>query len=318
MNYSKKTLKHLTKIVMVSLVVFSFTSCSNDDNTSNPSETSTITDIVINNPNFSMLKTAVVNAGLAETLAGNGPFTVFAPDNDAFAAAGISSSDLESLSTEALSDILLYHTLGSKVEAANVPAGPNAPVETVNGSSIYLTSNNMGVFVNGIMVKQANVEASNGVIHVISKLLIPPAGNIVETAQANENLSFLVAAVLRASEGDTNVAQVLSSDGPFTVFAPTNQAFVDAGFPDIASIQTADPNTLAAILTYHVIATRAFSSDLVNGANLTTLNGGTVEIGLGNTATIKGNSNTNPSNIIAVNIVATNGAVHVIDQVLLP
>lgn len=317
MNYSEKTLKHIAKIAMFSFVLFSFTSCSDDD-TPNPQETSTITDIVVNNPNFSMLKTAVINAGLAETLSGNGSFTVFAPDNDAFAAAGISSADLETLSAEALTNILLYHTLGSKVGAANVPAGPNAAVETLNENSIFLTKNGMGVFVNGIKVKQADIEASNGVIHVISNVLMPPSGNIVETAIANQNLSFLVAAVVRASEGDTNVAQVLSSDGPFTVFAPTNQAFMDAGFPDVAAVQAADPNALAAILTYHVIANRAFSSDLVDGANLTTLNGGTVQIGLGANATILGKSNSNPSKIIAVNVVTTNGVVHVIDQVLLP
>lgn len=318
MNYSKKILKHLTKIVMFSFVLFSFASCGDDDNTPNPPEPSTITDIVVNNPDFSMLETAVVNAGLAETLSGDGPFTVFAPDNDAFAAAGISSSDLESLSPEALAEILLYHTLGSKVVASDVPAGPNAPVETLNGNSIYLTSNAMGVFVNGTMVNQADVEASNGVIHVISTVLMPPVGNIVETAQANDDLSFLVAAVVRASEGDTNVAEVLSSAGPFTVFAPTNQAFIDAGFPDIASIQAADPNTLTAILTYHVIAARAFSSDLSDGQILTTVNGGDLEIAIGSNATVEGNSNPSPSNIIAVNIVTTNGVVHVIDQVLLP
>lgn len=320
MNYSKKNLKHLTKIAMFSFVLFSFTSCSDDDNSpTTPTETNTITDIVVNNPNFSMLRTAVVKAGLAETLSSDGTFTVFAPDNEAFAAAGITNSVIESLSVEALTNILLYHTLGAKVEAANVPTGPNASVEMLNGDSIFLTSNNAGVFVNGFSVKQADVQADNGVIHVISSVLMPPSGNIVETAIANENLSFLVAAVVRASEGDTNVAEVLSSDGPFTVFAPTNQAFIDAGFPDIASIQAADPNTLTAILTYHVIAARAFSSDLVDGANLPTVNGGTVQVGLSaDAATLDGNGNTTPSNIIAVNIMTTNGVVHVIDQVLLP
>lgn len=318
MNYSNKFFKPLTKMAMVGLVLFSLTSCSDDDNASPPSQNSTITDIVVNNPDFSMLRTAVVKAGLAETLAGEGTFTIFAPDNDAFAASGITSADIEAMSVDDLTDILLYHALDSEVPAANVPAGPNAAVQTINGSSIFLTKNNAGVFVNGISVKQADVEASNGVIHVISKVLLPATGNIVEVAQSNQDFSFLVAAVIRASEGDTNVVEVLSSEGPFTVFAPVNQAFMDAGFPDIASIQAADPNTLAAILTYHVIGARAFSSDLVDGANLPTVNGGTIEVGLGATATVKGNSNDDASNIIAVDILTTNGVIHVIDQVLLP
>lgn len=318
MNYSNKFFKPLTKMAMVGLVLFSLTSCSDDDNASPPSQNSTITDIVVNNPDFSMLRTAVVKAGLAETLAGEGTFTIFAPDNDAFAASGITSADIEAMSVDVLTDILLYHALDSEVPASNVPAGPNAAVQTINGSSIFLTKNNAGVFVNGISVKQADVEASNGVIHVISKVLLPATGNIVEVAQSNQDFSFLVAAVIRASEGDTDVLQVLMSDGPFTVFAPTNQAFINAGFPDIASIQAADPNTLAAILTYHVIGARAFSSDLVDGANLPTVNGGTIEVGLGATATVKGNSNDDASNIIAVDILTTNGVIHVIDQVLLP
>lgn len=318
MNYSNKFFKPLTKMAMVGLVLFSLTSCSDDDESPNPQQPSTITDIVVNNPDFSMLRTAVVKAGLAETLAGEGTFTIFAPDNDAFAASGITSAAIEAMSVDDLTDILLYHTLDSEVPAANVPAGPNAAVQTINGSSIFLTKNNAGVFVNGISVKQADVEASNGVIHVISKVLLPATGNIVEVAQSNQDFSFLVAAVIRASEGDTNVVEVLSSEGPFTVFAPVNQAFMDAGFPDIASIQAADPNTLTAILTYHVIGARAFSSDLVDGANLPTVNGGTIEVGLGATATVKGNSNDDASNIIAVDILTTNGVIHVIDQVLLP
>lgn len=320
MYYLNKIFKPLAKISMVSVALFSFVSCSDDDNNPNPQEpaTSTITDIVVNNPNFSMLKAAVVKAGLAETLATDGTFTVFAPDNDAFAASGITSTDIDAMSVDDLTDILLYHALDSEVAAANVPAGPNAAVQTINGSSIFLTKNNAGVFVNGISVKQADVEASNGVIHVISKVLLPATGNIVEVAQSNQDFSFLVAAVIRASEGDINVVEVLSSEGPFTVFAPVNQAFMDAGFPDIASIQAADPNTLTAILTYHVIGARAFSSDLVDGANLPTVNGGTIEVGLGATATVKGNSNDDASNIIAVDILTTNGVIHVIDQVLLP
>jgi uncharacterized surface protein with fasciclin (FAS1) repeats len=102
------------------------------------------------------------------------------------------------------------------------------------------------------------------------------------------------------------------------VFAPTNQAFINAGFPNAAAINAADPNTLTKILTYHVIAGRIFSSDLVNGSTPGTVNGETVHILLSNGAQVKGNANSTPSNITATNIVATNGVVHIIDQVLLP
>lgn len=311
-NFKKKVLP----VLFVAVTLFALNSCKKDDNPAPASNT--ITDVVSNNSNFSTLKAAVLKADLATTLSGTGPFTVFAPDDNAFQQAGITTSVLSSLTPADVSKILLYHTLGAKVMAAQVPAGPNAAVATAGGDSVYVTSNSNGVFINGIKVTQADVAATNGVIHVIGGVLMPPAGNIVEIAQGDTTFSLLVAAVLRASQGTTNVAQVLSGNGPFTVFAPTNNAFRAAGFPDAAAIQAADPDLLAGILTYHVIAARVFSSDLTEGAQPTTANGGKVTISLSGGATVKGNSNTTASNIIATNIVATNGVVHVIDQVLLP
>lgn len=290
-------------------------SCSDDDTTVTP--TNTIVDLVVSSPNFSTLEAAVLKGNVATTLSGNGPFTVFAPENESFTNSGITSSVLESLSADQVKDILLYHTLSSRVNAASIQTGTNA-VKTANGKDIYVTKNNNGVFVNGWKVTQADINASNGVIHAIERVLMPAPGNIVDVAQGNQNLSYLVAAVLRASQGSTNVAQVLTGAGPYTVFAPTNQAFIDAGFATIAAIQAADPNTLANILTYHVLSARAFSSDLTNGQTLTTVNGGTLAVQLGTGASIKGNNNSTSAQITGMNMMATNGVVHVIDKVLLP
>ena len=298
-----------------SLVLIS-SSCKKKNNS--PAVSGTITTIVSNSPDFTMLKAAVVKAGLAATLDGAGPFTVFAPTNEAFKASGIDMNMINSLSIEALKGILLYHTVSGKVAAIDVPEGPNANVATVGGKDIFLTKNNSGVFVNGTKVVQADVMATNGVIHAISRILMPPAGNIVEAAQADPNFTYLVAAVLRASQGATNVASVLSGAGPFTVFAPTNEAFKAAGFATIADINNARPDDLTAILTYHVVAGRVFSSDLTDGAMPATVNGGKVTIGLKEGATVKGNSNTTASKIASTDMVTTNGVIHVIDQVLLP
>lgn len=321
MNYFKKSYKSLTLMMLVSFVLFSFTACSSDDDNTTidpPGDEATITDIVANNPSFSMLKAAVVRTGLDEVLASDAEFTVFAPNNDAFGAAGLSNDDVENLPVQTLKDILLYHTVTSMVIAADVPAGPNAAVETANGNSIYLTNNDQGVFVNGVMVNQADIEASNGVIHVIGNVLMPPVGNIVETAQGNDDLSFLVAAVLRSSEGEVNVAAVLSGDNALTVFAPTNEAFQNAGFETIADIEIADPDDLAAILTYHVTSGWVFSSDLIDNQEVPMLNEETTTIGLSGMPTVMGMNNDEASNIVITNIVTTNGIVHVIDRVLLP
>lgn len=295
--------------LFATLLIISFSACKDK----NDPVDNTIAGIVTTNSEFSTLKAAVTKADLGVTLSSTGSFTVFAPNNAAFANSGITGTVLNSLSAAQVKDILLYHTIPSKIMSSEVPAGPNAAVTAANGKTLYVTKNANGVFVNGIKVITADIAASNGVVHAIEKVLMPASGTVVAIAAGDTTFSYLVAAVTKANLGAT-----LSGAGPFTVFAPTNNAFRAAGFPTIASIQSADAATLTNILTYHVIAARVFSSDLVNGAMPTTVNGGKVTIGLTSGATVKGNSNAFPSNILATNILVTNGVVHVIDRVLLP
>lgn len=317
---------HLLLLAITGVLSLTTVSCKKDDPVTPPAA-NTITDVVVNGADFSTLEAAVLKAGLAETLKGAGPFTVFAPDNAAFTATGITSID--GYSADELKKILLYHTLARKVMAADVPAGPNAPVSTANdpAQTLYVTKNASGVFINGIKVKTADVAADNGVIHVVEKVLVPPAGTLLETAVAlgsntsATGFSLLVAAVLRADAATPNgaVTAALSGAGPLTVFAPTNAAFIAAGFPTVESIQAADPAVLRNIILYHVVPARVFSSDLAAG-EVTMAQSGKVTVALpssGATVLGAGNSGT-ASNIIATNFVATNGVIHVIDRVLLP
>jgi uncharacterized surface protein with fasciclin (FAS1) repeats len=270
---------------------------------------------------FTYLAVALARTGLTSTLSTLGTnYTLFAPTDDAFIAAGFKTiQDVVKAPKEVLTPILLYHVLGAKVLAAQVPAGPNAAVTTLNGAKAYVTSNSNGVFVNGSPVIVADVKAANGVIHVIDNILMPPAGNIVATALGNKDFTYLVAAVLRASQGSTNVAALLSGNGPLTVFAPVNQAFIDAGFATIADINAADPDVLTSILAYHVVAGRVFSSDLTNNMSVPMLAGGNTIITLNGGAKILGEGNgMQAHNIIKTDIVTTNGVIHVIDGVLLP
>ncbi len=306
----------LGSLLLTSLLV---AGCDKNDDPAPATAPKNIAEIVSGDTTFSFLLAAAVKAGLDGALGGTSPLTVFAPTNNAFRAAGYPTAASVSAEDAAkLSSILLYHILDGTVKASGVPAGPNASVTTKGGLVVYTTSNTSGVYINGIKVTSADITASNGVIHVIGSVLIPPPGNIVETAVATPDFSYLVAAVLRAGTGATDVAAALSGPGPLTVFAPTNQAFINAGFATIDDINEADPDDLAAILTYHVIAARVFSSDLTNGLQPATLNGGAVTINLGSGAAVKGAGNTTASNITATNIVTTNGVIHVIDQVLLP
>jgi uncharacterized surface protein with fasciclin (FAS1) repeats len=313
-----------TFIPVILLGSIFITSCDKDDDDNNSS--GTITQVVVGNANFSTLETAVVKANLQATLSGAGPFTVFAPDNAAFTASGITDATINTLTQAQVQTILLYHTLNSRVPAANVPAGPNAKVTTASGDSVFVTKNASGVFINGIKVEQADINADNGVIHRIGRVLLPPAGNIVATAQAPASgLDSLVKAIVRANNapgGDPNLIATLQN-ATLTVFAPGNAAFTQLlqalSLTDINQIPV---NTLLAVLRYHVVGGRAFSSDLANG-NLPMLAGGNTTInltnGTGGGPTITGNGNSgNRSNIVATNIMARNGVVHVIDRVLLP
>ena len=193
---TQKNILTRSVLLMAAGTSFFLSSCDKDDDT--PAQTNTITDIVVAGASFTSLEAAVLKANLQGTLSGTGPFTVFAPDDAAFTASGITTAALNALSITQVQNILLYHTVGSKILAADVPAGPNAKVTTAGGDSVFVTKNANGVFINGIKVKTADVAADNGIIHVIERVLNPPVGNIVETAVAG-NLDSLVKAVTRAS-----------------------------------------------------------------------------------------------------------------------
>ncbi|HTL10148.1 MAG TPA: fasciclin domain-containing protein, partial [Chitinophagaceae bacterium] len=307
--------------LLCAALIISGSSCKYVPPTTPPPAKNTLLEKVASDSRFTYLSVAVVRAGLSGTLSDkNASLTLFAPTDAAFWAAGFASAEaVAQAPIETLKAILLYHVLPSEVKSSSIPLAANTEVNTVANKPVYVTrTSNNKVFVNGVSVIQKDWDAKNGVIHVIDRVLIPAVGTIVATAQGNAQLSYLVAAVLRASQGSTNVAAVLSGAGPLTVFAPTNQAFINAGFATIDAINAADPAALTTILTYHVIAGRVFSSDLVNGAKVPTVNGGTVEIQLNGGARVKGKSNTSASNILITDIVASNGVVHVIDQVLLP
>lgn len=298
-------------VTLVSLV--SFSACSDDDD---PEPVPTITDVVANNPNFSLLLAAVSKAELADELSAPGNLTVFAPDNQAFAAAGINQEYISSASKEALADILLYHVVGARVGSASVPASDS--VRTLAQKLIFASKNANGVFVNGVAVKTADVAASNGVIHVISNVLIPPTLTIAGVATSSENFSILVSAVQKAG-----LLTAISNPGKYTVFAPTNAAFQAAGVTQ-ATIDELSPEEVTAIVAQHVIGTNVYSSDLINNATAPTLRTGT-SLTIGTTPpSVKVTGGTNPvSNVVTTtpgatfNITTTNGVVHVIDRVIL-
>lgn len=304
---------HSAMLTLFAAFAFAFTTACEDKE----DDAKTITQTVIDGADFTLLEAAVVRAGLADALS-KGSLTVFAPTDAAFRAAGFADVNaINNTPVATLQAVLQYHVIGSKVTAGAIASGDNQVTKMLSNVDAFITKNAGGVSINGAQVTQADINASNGVIHVINAVILPPSSNIVAIASANTNLSYLVAAVTRAGSG---VLNALNAAGPLTVFAPTNAAFQAAGFPTIASIQAADPATLANILTYHVVAARAFSTNLTNGAELSTAQGGKAKVNIsGSGVSVLGKGNgANASNVILANILATNGVVHVIDRVLLP
>ncbi len=302
-----KKLQSLFLILALGTFIATTSSCKKDDPAPTPK---TITDIVSTDANFSILKAAVVKAGLASTLS-TGSLTVFAPDNAAFAASGITEATVNSLSAADLGDLLKYHVLGSKVNASGVPA--KGSVATLLGLKIYTTSNTSGVYINGIKVKTADVAASNGVIHVISKVLTPPTKTIAELVSSNSDLSLLLAGVSKAGL----VGAVSDVNANLTVFAPTNAAFATSGI-DQAAIDGIPANVLASIVKAHVLGSREFSSDLKAGEVATIESGASLVVSLNPASVLLKGSAKPASKITATDIIATNGVVHLIDRVILP
>jgi transforming growth factor-beta-induced protein len=273
----------------------------------------TIPGIAERTKDLSTLVTALQTAGLVDILAGKGPFTVFAPTNDAFAE--LPKAELTYLlhNKTALTEVLEYHVASGSVLSTALTNGEK--IMTLEGENVTVTitktSNGTTVKIDDATVKTANVKASNGVVHVIDKVLVPPgfsAPTIPQLATA-ANLSTLVAAVTAAKLVDT-----LSGAGPFTVFAPTNEAFA-ALSPGVltALLKPENIKALTSILTYHVASGEVLSSDLTNGEQIKTLEGQDVNV------TISGSDvSINAAKVTDPNVFAVNGVVHVIDAVLLP
>ena len=274
----------------------------------------TVVDIIVNSEDHTVLEAAVLAADLAGALSAEGPFTVFAPTDAAFTALmeALEVSAEELLAFEGLTDVLLYHVVGAQALAADLSDGQE--ITTLLDQDVTITINGMGVFVNQAMVTVADIMADNGVVHVIDAVLLPELDEnlpetVVDIIVASEVHTLLEAAVVAAG-----LVDALSGEGPFTVFAPTDDAIV--ALTEALSITAEEllalPN-LGEILQYHVVAADAFAEDLSDGQLLTTLLGQDVTVSISDAGVM-----INDAMVIVADLEAENGVVHVIDAVLLP
>jgi uncharacterized surface protein with fasciclin (FAS1) repeats len=267
--------------------------------------TNTIADIVATNPDFTTLKTAVAAAGLGTTLAGTGPFTVFAPTNAAFAALPAGALDALLADTQALTDVLLYHAIpGAEVNAATVVTLPRATA--ANGVDIKITVTNGEVFLNDtVKVSVTDVEADNGIIHIIDAVLLPPP----TIAGLLDGPDF---ALLKTAVAAAELTATLDGDTAYTVFAPTSAAIQAIGSAEQLQALLADKPRLTDLLLHHVVAGKKYASDVTTAQSFAMANGLTLPITAGATVKI------GDATITRVDVYARNGVVHVIDAVLVP
>merc|ERR1719197_1262715 len=274
---------------------------------------------------LSTLVAAVVAADLAETLSSPGPFTVFAPTNEGFAALpeGTVDSLLKPENKDQLVDILTYHVLPEQVLSTDLKFFQRVP--TVEGKNLHIFKSKAGVHVGADTkslkkVVGADNLASNGVAHIIDGVMLPPAKlaadkpNIVELAQSVEDLSTLVAAVVAA-----DLAETLSSPGPFTVFAPTNEGF--AALPEgtlDSLLKPENKDQLVDILTYHVLPEQVLSTDLQFFQRVKTVEGKNLHVIKRSSGVHVGPDLKSLRKVTAADNVASNGVAHIIDGVMLP
>lgn len=275
-----------------------------------------IVEVAQNNPDLSILVEAVVAAGLAPTLS-TGMLTVFAPTNAAFAALlselGVTKEALLA-DKPLLTAVLTYHVLGSRVPRADVPLGKAITpvsggffkIESANGLKITDGRNRVST------ITATDIQASNGVVHLVDRVLLPANKDIVATASALPDFSILVEAVVAAG-----LATTLQGAGPFTVFAPTNAAFAallaELGVTKEALL--ADTALLITVLTYHVVPARVLKAEVPINTAIATVQGQTFTV---NASLVITDQNLRTSNITMADVFTSNGVIHVVDKVILP
>lgn len=324
-------MKKLFKIIPIVLISFStLVSCNDDNDNDVPYQpeptTNTIVDIAVGSENLTTLVAALQRADLVTTLASQGPFTVLAPSNEAFntflTANGFNS--LDDVPTDVLTNILLNHVVGGRLASTDLTTGYASTFAASSASqtsmSLFIDTSN-GVRFNGVSsVTDADIEADNGIVHLVDAVIGLPS--VVTFAVADPTFSTLVTALTR-DDLTTDFVSVLStgagtSPAPFTVFAPTNDAFglllTELGISGLADI---DEPTLDAVLKTHVVGgANVFDTDLSDNLTVTTL-GGDLTANVTGGATLTDSSG-RTIDIIATNVQADNGVIHAINKVILP
>jgi len=273
------------------------------------SEKKDIIDTAVGAGSFKTLAAALTAAGLVDALKGEGPFTVFAPTDEAFAKLpkGTVETLLKPENKAKLTAILTFHVVPGNVMAADVVKLTNAT--TLNGQRVVVKVKGSDVMIDNAKVTKTDIACSNGVIHVIDTVIMPASKDIVETAAEAGSFSTLLAAAKAAG-----LVDALKGEGPLTVFAPTDEAFAKLGPDTIAMLlKPENKQKLADVLKYHVVAGRVFADQAIKAGSAATLQGGKVTITSKMDTVMIDNAK-----VVSADLQTSNGVIHVIDTVIMP
>lgn len=278
-----------------------------------------IVDNAVNSKDHTTLVAAVQAAGLVETLKSAGPFTVFAPTNAAFTTflSANGYANLDAVPTAALKEILLNHVVSGTNLSTSLSTGyiktlAKGSASSTNTLSMFVNTSS-GVRLNGVSsVTSADVVASNGVVHIVDAVIGLPT--VVTHALANPNFTNLVDAL--TSEGQPDFVGILSgtASSPFTVFAPSNAAFTAFETENPGTLASLTPAQLTSVLSYHVVAGANVLSNAIPSGPITTYETGTFTV----SGTVITDEAARQTNIVAVDVQASNGVIHVLDNIILP
>ncbi len=302
-------------------------SCSKNDT---PAPSKTILQIVASGTNFTFLKVAAIKTGLSTDLGASTKLTVFAPTDQAFKDAGFADTNaVKNADNATLTAILSHHVIVGSTTTSSIPTAKNTAFPSIISTTLipdnlYVTKTSTGsVYVDGVSVTQADIIASNGVIHQINKVLNVPGQNLADYLTSKSTTNTPQFTLLLEAINRCNLTSTFSGVGTFTLFAPTDAAFAAAGLDTKAKVDAYPVGDLTAILKLHVLTTRVFSTDIVSG-NVATLNGANITISTGVSGlTVSGAKNTTPAAIakpagVPYDVACNNGVLHSIDQLLLP
>lgn len=305
-------------LILFLLVALSCT--KNDDRVAAPQ---TVPDRILEDSQFTFLRAAIAQAGMSDALKG-GNLTLFAPTDSAFLASGFGSAGaVIAMSQAQARALVLYHVLYGSVSSARIPSGFNAVQTAGQGIAFVNKSSDGTVYINQAKLTQADLAVANGYVHKINRVLTPATGDLLTTIQNNPSLTFLSAAIKRIGTSNPTLLTMLnggSSTNLVTVFAPTDDAFRASGrYTTLAAIETADQQTLANTVLYHVTSGVLFSNQLQTGSltSLFSTNRFTVTV-TPNQITVKGNRNSTAATIKQADIPTTNGVIHLINTLLQP